>query len=100
MKTVIVSAFLLLSFAPVYSKTPVDPTPGATNSAEAAEAAGLMLRLDEINTMDKSNLTKSEKRVLRIEVKATKKRMNDLNGGVYLSAGALIIIILLLIILL
>jgi hypothetical protein len=101
MKTVIVSAFLLLSFGPVYSIAPANPAAvTATNPAEAAEAAGLMARLDEINTMDKTNMTSSEKKALRKEVRATKKRMSEIGGGVYLSVGALIIIVLLLIILL
>ena len=48
--------------------------------------------------MDKSNLTKVEKKELRKEVKELKKQANK--SGIYLSVGAIIIIILLLILLL
>jgi len=70
------------------------------NATEAAEVKSLLLRIDEINAMDKIGMTASEKKQLRKEVRATKKRVNELGGGVYVSVGALIIILLLLIILL
>ena len=56
-------------------------------------------RLEEINRMDKSKLTRSEKRELRKEVKEIQKTM-EIGGGVYISVGALILILILLIILL
>lgn len=55
-------------------------------------------RLIEINKMDKSELTRTEKKELRKEVKGLKKQAN--NQGIYLSVGAIIIIILLLILIL
>jgi hypothetical protein len=57
-------------------------------------------RIDEINNMDKSNLSGSEKRKLRKEVKSIYAASSSDNGGIYLSVGAVIIIILLLILLL
>jgi hypothetical protein len=81
-----------------------------TNTARAHEATGenlgeiyanqQMQRLNEINEMDKSNLSFSQKRSLRKEVKEINKNMQANNGGIYFSAGAIIIIILLLILLL
>lgn len=68
--------------------------------SESLEAQVLLARIDEINAMDKSELTASEKRDLRKEVRESRKHLNSLGGGVYLSVGALIIILLLLIILL
>ncbi len=65
----------------------------------AAEAQKLVSRLEEIKAMDKESMTKSEKRALRKEVKATNARLST-SVGVYLSVGAVIIIILLLILLL
>ena len=60
-----------------------------------------LLRLDQINEMDKSKLNHSEKKALRTEVKAIKETLRvSNNGGIYLSGGAVIIIIILLIILL
>ncbi len=55
-------------------------------------------RLVEIRDMDKTNLTSSEKKELRKEVKDLKKQARS--NGIYLSVGAIIIIILLLILLL
>ena len=63
-----------------------------------AESEVLLSRLEEINEMDKSDLTHSEKRELRKEVRQIDKTLNG--GGVYLSVGAIIIVILLLILLL
>jgi len=54
-------------------------------------------RTDAIKAMDKSQLTKDERKELRAELKAMKKEARAVTG-VYISVGALIIIILLLII--
>ena len=70
-------------------------TPKSANELRAQE---LTNRLIEIRDMDKSNLTISEKKELRKEVKEIKKDRR--RNGIYLSVGAVIIIILLLIILL
>lgn len=56
-------------------------------------------RVDEIKAMDKSQLTKDERKELKTELKAMKKESRAVTG-VYISVGALIIIILLLIIIL
>lgn len=75
------------------------------NPAEApkeipAEVKTMLNRLEEIKEMDKSNLSSSEKKELRTEVKTIKKNLKSSGHGVYLSVGAIIIIILLLILLL
>ena len=57
-------------------------------------------RLNEIKAMDKSDMTSTEKKALRKEVKVIKSSLRDSNSGVYLSIGAIIIIVLLLILLL
>jgi hypothetical protein len=73
----------------------------ATGVPEASPAAtALLVRLDQINAMDKTGLTSSEKKDLRKEVRSIKKELKTMNDGVYLSVGAIIIIILLLILLL
>jgi len=54
-------------------------------------------RTEAIKAMDKSQLTKAERKELRAELKAMKKEARAVTG-VYISIGALIIIILLLII--
>ena len=97
----LMAAFLSVTFIPIQSKAGVaTPTSIAVTKAnEAAEAKVLLSRLDEIKAMDKSNLTSSEKKELRKEVRATRERLREVGGGVYLSVGAIIIIILLLILL-
>ena len=68
--------------------------------AEAARASVLTQRLEEIKSMDRSDMTRTEKRALRKEVKSIKKELATSGGGVYLSVGAIILIVVLLIILL
>jgi len=73
----------------------VEPTP-----AESAEAKTLLLRLDEINKMDKSKLNSSEKKELRKELKSIRNNLKDIGTGIYLSGAAVILIIILLVVLL
>ena len=76
------------------------PTTRASNISKADEAKILVQRLNEIYDMDKSTLTRKEKRALRQEVRSIDKKLHTHYGGVYISAAGLIIIILLLLILL
>ncbi len=93
---------LSLTFNPLSSnaKTIGSPDPiEVSNPAEPpAEIKVLLLRLDEIKMMDKSNLKAPEKKQLRKEVRAIKEKLTTVGGGVYISGGALILIIILLII--
>jgi|JI10StandDraft_1071094.scaffolds.fasta_scaffold1174538_1 hypothetical protein len=57
-------------------------------------------RIDEIKAMDKTDLTRAEKKELRKEVRAIRADIRANNNGIYLSVGGAIIIILLLILLL
>jgi hypothetical protein len=93
----------LLAFFPYQSIAAANVTPSSLAvpvTAGAAEAKTLLLRLDEINAMDKKNLKPSEKKNLRMEVRSIKHQLRELGDGVYISVGAAIIILLLLIILL
>lgn len=75
----------------------------AMMSKEQKEAKinAIKIRVNEIRAMDKSTLTRVEKKALRHELRDMKKEANAAgNGGVYLSVGAIIIIILLLILIL
>jgi hypothetical protein len=65
-----------------------------------AEVKVLLNRLDEIKAMDKSELSSTEKKELRKEVRTIKSELKSSGNGLYLSVGAIIIIILLLILLL
>ncbi len=66
---------------------------------EASQAKDLNERLVEINAMDKSDLTRSEKAKLREETRSIRSQLRTLGGGVYITAGGIIIILLLLILL-
>lgn len=57
-------------------------------------------RVDQIKSMDKSHLSRAEKKELRKELRELKSQARAIGGGVYLSVGAIIIIILLLILIL
>lgn len=77
-----------------------DPAGAATRSVVDPRVAPMMQRLNDIKAMDKSTLSRMEKKSLRKEVKEIKEEMKTISGGVYLSVGAIIIVILLLILLL
>lgn len=57
-------------------------------------------RVEEIRNMDKSNLSREDKKALRKELREMKEQARAMQQGVYLSVGAIIIIILLLILIL
>ena len=71
-----------------------------TASTEDTRAQQLINRLEDIKAMDKSELSRLEKKSLRKEVKGIRNELKRSSGGVYLSVGAIIIIILLLILIL
>jgi hypothetical protein len=100
---------LLLTFLPPQSNAATtDETssvvvskPAETvESAEAAEAQALLMRLNEIKAMDKANLTSSEKKDLRKEVLSIRESLYTIGGGVYISAAAVLIILVILLIVL
>ena len=82
---------------PVTTKT---STPLIDESAKSAKSKLLLNRLNEINSIDKSNLSRINKKELRKEAKAIKSEIRKSNSGVYLSVGAIIIIVLILILIL
>ena len=94
---------MLLIFQPLQTKAATTTTPTSvvvTNTTDAVKAKTMLLRLNEIKEMNKTNLNSSEKKSLRKEVRSINRELKTMSGGVYLSVGAVIIIILLLIILL
>lgn len=60
----------------------------------------LTSRVEQIRSMDKSDLSREEKKALRAELKQMKSEANAIgNGGIYLSVTALLVIIVILLIL-
>lgn len=92
---VLLMAFSISFVTPTFA---AKATPVNTEVPKEVRAQQIEHRLIEIKNMDKSNLSKAEKKDLRKEVKGLKKEAR--NAGIYLSVGAIIIIILLLILLL
>jgi len=95
-------AILMAIAIPANSSIIVRGASTASSSAKTEDPRSqqLLQRLEDIRDMNKSELTGSEKKDLRKEVKGIKKEMKTIKGGVYLSVGAVIIVILLLILLL
>jgi hypothetical protein len=72
-----------------------------TAAQKEANVNAIKLRVEEIRNMDKSTLTRAERKELRSELRAMKFEANaSSSGGIYLSLGAIIIVILLLILIL
>ncbi len=82
------------SFSSQAASVPSDST------RDAAVASQMMVRLNEIQAMDKTSLSPGEKKDLTKELMKMKKQADGLDNKVYLSVGAIIIIILLLILIL
>jgi len=94
---------MLLAFYPIETRALNNSNPSSMTTEKPVDPArtkALMLRLDEINAMDKSDLKSPEKKDLRVEVRSIKQQLSELGDGLYLSVGAIVIILLLLIILL
>lgn len=91
---------MTLSITPMFANSPEPAAVSTTTKEVPAEVKVMLNRLEEIKKMDKSELTSSERKSLRKEVRAIKTNLKSTGNGVYLSVGAIIIIILLLIILL
>jgi hypothetical protein len=97
--TCLMIASLLLTAMPGRVSASEIPVATMSGAAEAAEAQLLIARLHEIKALDKKEMTFSQKKELRKEVRAINSTLHS-NDGIYLSVGAIIIIVLLLIILL
>lgn len=99
LKHVLITIIFAGSFSIQSIASPNLPPITAATPVTSVNPDPTMARLNEIKSMDKSKLTHAERKALRKEVKAIKDSKKDLNGGVYLSVGAIIIIVLLLILL-
>lgn len=92
---------LSLSILPSTSIAAETSTAKTINTKEMpAEVRAMFSRLEEIKAMDKSSMSRSEKKELRKEVRSIKEQLRTTGNGVYFSVGAIIIIILLLILIL
>jgi len=97
------TSFVMLSVPTSYINANTDPITTTLTEIDPVDSEiviALNSRLSEINGMDKSGLSKSEKKSLKKETREINKELKAIgNGGVYLSVGALLIIVLLVILL-
>lgn len=102
MKKIIYSLVLLLALSTtVTSVSAADHKPKTELSdADKIKLENIKSRVAEIRKMDKSKLSKEERKALKSELKEMKKEAKAMGGGVYLSVGAIIIILLVLILIL
>ena len=95
----IMAVYLLLTFYPcqltagdtIVSSSSSLVTPGSEKLTEA-KARVLLVKLNEIKTMDKSNLTSQERKKLRREVHFIKNEFRETYRGRYQTVGSVIII--------
>jgi len=83
------AAYVAASETPVHA--PVVPENGHEQQ--------LLSRLENIKKMDRSEMTKLERKAIRKEVVSIRKELKKISGGIYLSVGAVIIIVLLILLL-
>jgi len=67
------------------------------NKLSAEEVASMTKRVEEIRSMDKSEMTSVEKRALRKEVKGIKENVRKNGEVIYISGGTLLLIILIIV---
>jgi hypothetical protein len=93
------TAVMLVTITPIQSKAKKNPASISVTGKESAELAAITNRVTEINAMDRSTMSPSEKREIRKELRALKKEATQHSGGVFISTGVLVLIIVLIIIL-
>ena len=91
------SFIMLLSTTGMASAT--EKNDKALTAEQQVKLEQLTTRVEQIRNMDKSSLSRAEKKALRTELKQMKKEANAIsNGGIYLSVTALLVIIIVLLI--
>ena len=98
---VIISVLFLNSvFAAAPMNLPASPEPHAKNQTQL-RLIEISKRVEDIKSIDKSNLNRQEKKALRQELRSLKKETAAIGaGGTLLTVASLLVVILLLILLL
>jgi Flp pilus assembly protein TadB len=95
----IATALLLAAFTPIQSNAEKKPVSISTTGKESPELKALINRINEINAMDRSTMTRVERKEIRKELRAIKREAHRHSGGaVYISGGLLVVILILIII--
>ena len=91
--------FSVILFSNQLAKASNLPIYNGMNRVDSLKADSLVVRLNQIRSYNKLNLTTVNRRILRKEVQTIKKQLKVIHRGIYLSVGTIIVIVLLLIIL-
>jgi hypothetical protein len=75
------------------------PAQAARVATHAEQATTMLHRLETIKEMNLKNISTEQKNELKIEVQGIHQKLKSLDGGIYLSVGAIIIILLIILIL-
>jgi hypothetical protein len=97
MKTRIVTTltlFLTMLFCASITYSAALPSNDSTSNASLIKAKALVMRLDIINATDQSIFTKTEKRILRKEVRFIKGNLKELRGGRYIPTMLIVMLVL------
>jgi hypothetical protein len=95
----IAATLLLVAFAPIQSNAASEKNPNSIENA-SPEVKAMINRVNEINAMDRSAMSASEKKEIRKELRTIKREVNRNHGGtVYISGGVILLIIVLIILL-
>ncbi|MDB5263617.1 MAG: hypothetical protein JWQ14_2900 [Adhaeribacter sp.] len=98
-RTLVFTFIMLVSSLAVSAHPNGAPTEKAPTAQQQQRLLEIENRIQEIKDLDKSKLSKAERKELRTELTGLKKEARK-GGGIYLSTGAVIIVVLLLILLL
>ena len=100
-KTIFIAllAIFSLSAAPVFAaKTSASKTTEATTKLTEEEVSNYRARVEEIREMDKSELSSTEKKELKSELKEIKETMRKDGSYIYIGGSTLLVIIIILLI--
>lgn len=97
---IIVIALCNLTINNLSAKSHNETAPMTKTEMSAKENSNILInRINEINAMDKSKLSKKEKSLLKSELKRMKNQVHSARNGIYISTGAVLLIILIIILL-
>ena len=100
-KLYLLTALIIFSLSGSVANAKDSKPTKALTEQQQARVVQMEARVLEIRSMDKSNLSRAERKQLRQELVSMNKEAKAVTGGgLYLSVGAIIIIILLLILIL
>jgi hypothetical protein len=88
---------IILFIGPLVSHSNASPgisfRADTTSTVAITKAKSMLMRLDVINATDQSNFNRSEKRIVRKEIKAIKSDLKELQGARYMRTAMIVLIL-------